>query len=332
MDLNTDSGLSQDGMTLVLNPNARKMRLNSVSVEDFQSLLSPESDIHLTRDLEELDALMSNWKHGERTLCFFGGDGSISRGITSLIRQHGESFNLPPVLPVRAGTINMLCNVMGKREKAQKTLERWQSEREKLTIREVPTLRIQVEDEEPRYGFVFAWGIGHRVCNEYYSRTETPNAMDGAAVMTQAFLQAITPFNENLPLFKRENLRLRVEGAQAVDTPMHSLVAGTIPRLSLGIRPFPPGEILPGGFSFSANGMPLYKVAALSPSLLFGIGDQNALKSAGFANQLVCGRQVKELECELTDGFTLDGEIFDLPKRSRVRFAAGPVVRFWSRA
>lgn len=314
-------------MTLVLNPNARRLKLDSLDVEHFKQLLPPDSEVHLTRDLDELDALMSNWQHGERTLCFYGGDGSISQGITSLIRHHGEAFELPPVLPVRAGTINMLCNNTGKRESAQRTLQHWVGA-ETHRIREVPTLKVEIEGREPRYGFVFAWGIGYRVLREYYSRNATPNALDGAAVATQAFLQAIKPFNEDLPLFKKERLQMRVNGSEPVGDPMHTLTVGTIPRTSLGIRPFPPGDIAPGGFNFSANGMPLYKVAAYVPVLLFGFGDQSELD---FGSQLVCGSKVKRLECVLSEGFTLDGEVIELEKPSRVVLSAGPVARFWTR-
>ena len=152
-------------MTLVLNPNARRLKLEALDVEHFRQLLPPDSEVHVTRDLDELDALMSNWQHGERTLCFYGGDGSISQGITSLIRHHGEDFGLPPVLPVRAGTINMLCNHTGRRESAQRTLQHWVSA-DTHRIREIPTLKIEIEGREPRYGFVFAWGIGYRVVSE----------------------------------------------------------------------------------------------------------------------------------------------------------------------
>jgi hypothetical protein len=61
---------------------------------------------------------------------------------------------------------------------------------------------------------------------------------------------------------------------------------------------------------------------------MFGFGDQSELD---FDGQLVCGRQVKTLECVLTEGFTLDGEIFELEGPSRVRISAGPVARFWTR-
>ncbi len=316
-------------LTLVLNPNARQLKLQSLTEEDFRALLPPDSDIHLTRDLGELDDLMGNWKNGERTLCFFGGDGSIARGITAFIRHHGEETPLPPVLPVRAGTINMLCNLTGRRETAQTTLERWLGNHAHVAC-EIPTLKVQIEDQLPHYGFVFAWGIGYRVLSEYYKRTETPNVVDAAAVATQAFLSAVNPFSESLPLFKRENLKLRING-QAHDgntRGFHTLTVGTISRLTLGIRPFPQGEIRPGGFHFSANGMPLYKVAAYTPTLLFGLTDQKLLD---FGDQLVNGRQVERLDCELGEGFTMDGEIFNLERPSRVTISSGPTVRFWSR-
>jgi len=319
---------SAQAVTLVLNPNARKLKLEALDVNHFKQLLPPDSEVHLTQNLDELDALMSNWQHGERTLCFYGGDGTISQGLTSLIRNNGEDFPLPPVLPVRAGTINMVCNHTGKRESAKRTLEHWVSA-ETHRIREIPTIKVEIEGQETRYGFVFAWGIGHRVVREYYNRTASPNALDGAAVATQAFLQAIKPFNEDIPLFKKENLQMRINGAGPVATPMHTLTVGTIDRTSLGIRPFPPGEITAGGFSFSANGMPLYKCAAYVPVLMFGFGDQSELD---FGGQLVCGRQVKTLQCQLTEGFTLDGEMIDLPNPSRVTVSAGPVARFWTRS
>lgn len=330
---------SPQAVTLVLNPNARKLKLDAVDVDHFKQLLPPDSEVHVTHSLDELDELMSNWAHGERTLCFYGGDGSISRGLTSLIRHHGEDFELPPVLPVRAGTINMLCNHTGKRESAERTLEHWgdQNGVDPTTHRiiEIPTLKIEIEGRESegaRYGFVFAWGVGHRVLKEYYSRNDRPNAIDAAVVATQAFLQAIKPFNEDLPLFKKERLQMRIDhgsgAGEPISDPMHTLTVGTISRMSLGMRPLPGGEIQPGGFNFSANGMPLYKVAAYVPALLFGFGDQSELD---FGPQLVCGKQVKSLECILPDGFTLDGEMIHLEQPSRVRLSAGPVVRFWTR-
>jgi diacylglycerol kinase family enzyme len=320
---------SPHAVTLVLNPNARKLRLEKLDVDHFKQLLSesPDSEIHLTPDLNSLDELMSNWQHGERTVCFYGGDGSISQGLTALIRHHGENTPLPPVLPVRAGTINVLCNATSKRESAERTLERFVSA-ETHRLREVATIKIQVEGREPQYGFVFAWGVGFRVLKDYYGRARTPNALSAATAVTHAFLNAIKPFNEDYPMFRRDRIQLSVNGTPPVDEPLHTLTVGTIERTSLGIRPFPPGEIAPGGFHYSANGMSLYKVAAYVPVLLFGLGDQSELN---FGPQLICGRQAKRIECLLTDGFTLDGEIFDLPSPTRVTISAGPTARVWTR-
>ena len=142
-----------------------------------------------------------------------------------------------------------------------------------------------------------------------------------------AFMQAIRPNNSELPLFKKENIKLAVNGKAPHLDPLHTLTVGTIPRLSLGIRPFPPSTNQPGQFQFSANGMPLYKVAAFSPTLVFGLGDQSQLD---FGPQLVCGNETQELVCELSEGFTMDGELFELAEPTQVRISAGPVVRFWT--
>jgi hypothetical protein len=315
----------EEGMTLVLNPNARRLKTHGLSVEDFKALLPPNSEVHLTQDLAELDEVMSNWRSGEQTLCFYGGDGSIARGITSFIRHHGEETQLPPVLPVRAGTINMLCNLMGRRETADTTLIRWMN-RELREVREVPTVKVQVGTEAPRYGFILAWGVGYRVLSEYYSRTDRPSMMDAVAVMTQAFTQAVRPGNSESSLSRREHLALSVDGGPPSDGLFHTLTIGSIPKVSIGIRPFPPGEIKPGTIAFSANGMPLYQVANYAPTLLFGIGDQRQLD---FGNELVSGIGTRELSCRLVEGFTMDGEIFELPEPAEVKVTAGPVVRFW---
>jgi hypothetical protein len=151
--------------------------------------------------------------------------------------------------------------------------------------------------------------------------------MDAAAVATQTFLQALNPWGGKLPLFKRDALAIEIDGRPALDGRYHSLVAGTIPSLSLGIRPFPPGPCDARRFQFSANGMPLRQVAMNAPTLLFGLGDQRGL---GYGNEaLAAAPDAREISALLTEGFTMDGEIFRLDTARRVRISGGPTVKFW---
>lgn len=317
-------------LTLVLNPNARKPRLKPPSIEKLEKKLGPNSRIHITRDLEDLDRLMKSWKNEEETLCFYGGDGSIARGLTSLIRHKGESYRLPPVLTVRAGTINMLCSILGFREKVDTTFDRW-TRNELNTLRQIPTLKVEVGNEPPQYGFIFSWGVGYRVLKQYYDRKHVPDAVDAMAVMTKTFLSAILPGADRSPMFKGQEIKLMVDGKSPGTEPVRSLLVGTIERLSLGIKPFAPKSVLPDGFHVSVNSMPLTQVAWHSPTLLFQLGDQRELTKK-LGNKLFCDTQVKELRAELTEGFTMDGEMFELSRPTKVRISPGPVVQFWTKA
>lgn len=319
-------------ITIVLNPNARKPKLSAPSLENLKAMLGPNACIHLTRNLDELDQLMREWKKEEETVCFYGGDGSIGRGLTSLIRHQGETSNLPPVLVVRAGTINMLNTIVGFREDVDRTLTRWK-DNELHFIREIPTIKVEVEGQKlPHYGFVFAWGVGYRVLNQYYGRRPVPDVTDAVAAMSQAFSQAVVqgllPGLNNIPIFRKEDVKLRVNGKPigGRQSHLHTLTVGTIARLSLGIRPFPPVPITAGGFHFSANGMALLNVVRHSATLLFGMGDLRRIQDESLIN----GAQTEELTCALSEGFTLDGEMFPLERPSEVRVSPGPVIRFWT--
>jgi diacylglycerol kinase family enzyme len=312
-------------LTLVLNPHARKPKLSAPSLGHLHDLLGPTARIHVTQDLDELDALMGAWNEEDETVCFYGGDGSIARGLTSLIRHQGEDFTLPPVLVVRAGTINMLATIVGFREGVERTLKRWRAG-ELRCLRSIPTIRVEMGNQPPQYGFVLAWGVGYRVLKEYYARRPVPDVSDGMAVMAKAFLQACHPRADEQPFFRAEEIGLRVDGAE-IPGPQRSLVAGTISRLSLGIRPFPPGEALAGAFSYTSHALSLAKVVLHAPTLLFGAGDARKLRRE---RELACNSGIRELDCRLTEGFTMDGEMFELQEPTPVRIRPGPVVRFWT--
>lgn len=292
----------------------------------MKTLLGPGSNIHVTKDLEELDRLMSQWTDCEETLCFYGGDGSIARGLTSLIRHRGESEELPPFLAVRAGTINMLCSVAGVRENCNRTFQKWRTG-QFTQLKEIPTLRVEVEGEQPQYGFVFAWGVGYRVLRDYYDRSPSPDVFDGFASFTKAFLTAMHPKGHEKPLFKTESLELRIDGREAEAGPLRALTIGTISRVTLGMRPFSPVPIENGRFHVTGHGISLARVVAHTPTLCFGLGD---IRKLNLGRKLVVGENVRELECRLTEGFTMDGEVFELKKPTKVRISAGPVVRFWA--
>lgn len=323
--------MKPNALTVVLNPNARRPRLAAPPVRKLEALLGPKAHIHVTRNLSELERLMGARRRENETVCFYGGDGSISCGLTLMIRARGENGHLPPILAVRAGTINMLCSVLGFRQRPTQTLKRW-LRGELDTTRLIPTLKIEVEGRKPLYGFVFAWGLGYRVLREYYGRKhgdQAPDVRDGLIVMARTFLSACGPKASETPLFRAQDVKLKLDGEVTGLGPVYSLVAGTIDRLSLGIRPFAPAPIMPGSFHVSANGMPTSRVALHAPTLLYRLGDQRRL-AAQVPVRLLAAAGTRELRAELTEGFTLDGEMVEIKGSARLRISPGPVVQFWT--
>lgn len=222
----------------------------------------------------------------------------------------------------------MLCSMLGFREPVDRTLGRW-NRQELHTLRQIPMLKVEVEGRKPQYGFVFTWGIGYRVLREYYARRETPDAVDGLAVLANTFFRACMPNASHTPMFSGEDLKLAIDGKVAAIDPLRSLVIGTIPRISLGLKLFAPEPILPGGFHLSASSMPVSRAAFHAPTLLFQLGDQRNL-ARKMSRELVSATGVREARCELSEGFSMDGEMFEIPTRAKIKISAGPVVRFWT--
>ena len=129
-------------------------------------------------------------------------------------------------------------------------------------------------------------------------------------------------------LFEAKNLEIVLDGSPEVLSTIHSLLVGTIERLSLGLRPLPNERVLKGHFHFSANGMALAKVAFHSPKLLFGLGEGDFTSGK---EEFTSKANAKCLEARLDEGFMLDGEMFSLGDQSvKIKITSGPEVQFWT--
>jgi len=319
-------------ITLVFNPNARKPRKKPALLKRLEDRYAQKMRIRATQDLNELDGFMAevagSCGSGE-SLCFYGGDGSVARGLTSLIHCQGEKAPIPPVLVVRAGTINMICNFLKRRENAERTFELW-DKGELSYFQEIPLIKVEIDGQPAQYGFIFAWGVGYRVLREYYARgANAPNVADAMVVAMKSFVSALHPDADNTELFGTEELGLKIDNQPVKNMPLRALTVGTLERASLGIRPFPQVKVKPGTFHVSGNGMPLMQVAWHAPTLLFGLNDQRKLASRPKI-QLISAAHATALECKIPEGFTLDGEMFELKIPTIVRISSGPTVRFWS--
>ncbi|PRP93585.1 diacylglycerol kinase family protein [Enhygromyxa salina] len=314
-------------LVLVLNPNAGRVRKRMARSATATAVLNPR--LHLTSSLDELTELFRTKPvDASQTVCFYGGDGSIARGLSAMLACLGEDAPLPTILPVAAGTINVMGEYLGLSEPPFETLGRM-AERGELVRRSIPSLKVEVEGHAPIYGFMFGWGVIYRVLEAYYARREHPTIADATLVMAQTFAQSLNPNAMDTPLFSRRGLRLCVDGEDLGPSQpaLHSLIVGVLERSTMGLRALPPEPIRAHRFHISGNGMRPAVVFRHSLMLLFGQGDQREL---AVEHPLVARANIGELGLELTEGYTLDGEMIALEGARACRISAGPIIPFWA--
>lgn len=315
-------------LRVVLNPNAGRVRAHMAKA-GAHAVAEHSSRLHLTASLDALTELFETTAiDRSQTLCFYGGDGSIAQGLSAMLHCLGEDAPLPTVLPVAAGTINVMSEYLGLAESPAETLARLDTPG-RLERRAIPSIKIEVEGQPPIYGFMLGWGVGYRVLESYYSRSDHPTFVDASAVMAQTFGQSLHPRATELPLFRRHALDLCVDGQPLgpEQPPCHSLIVGVLERSTMGLRVLPPEPVEPHRFHFSANGMRPASVFRHALSLLFAVRDQRELEGQ---HPLVARTNVRELRFTLTEGYTLDGEMIRAEGARSCTISAGPSVQFWA--
>lgn len=315
------------GLFMVLNPNAGRVRRHMESRE-AQATAELNPRLHLTGNLDELTALFRELPvQRSQTVCFYGGDGSIARGLTAMLTCLGEDAPLPTILPVAAGTINVMNDYLGLSEPPSETLARLSEG--SLVRRSIPSLKIEVEGQAPIYGFMFSWGVGHRVLEAYYGRREHPTIADATLVMAQTFAQSLHPNALELPLFSRCELALAVDGEAlgSGQPPLHSLIVGVLERTTMGLRVLPPEPVEDRRFHISGNGMRPPTVFRHALTLLFAQGDQRELAPE---HPVVARANISELRFRICDGYTIDGEMIAVEGTRDCTISAGPMIVFWA--
>lgn len=314
-------------LLLVLNPNAGRVRRQMASPA-ARATAAQNPRLHLTETLDELGALFRELPvERSQTVCFYGGDGSIARGLTAMISCLGEDAALPTILPVAAGTINVMNEYLGLAEPPVETLARLGIDGQ-LERRTLPSIRVEVDGHDPIYGFMFGWGVVYRVLESYYSRREHPTVADATLVMAQTFAQSLHPSATELPLFSCHDLGLEADGQPIADQPaLHSLIVGVLGRSTMGLRALPPEPVEPRHFHLSGNGMRPAVVFRHALTLLFGQGDQRELIAE---HPLVAQANISSLRLRISEGYTLDGEMIAVEGTRECTISAGPMVEFWA--
>jgi len=263
---------------------------------------------------------------GVDVLVVNGGDGTLQRVLTEILSDEPIFDEVPMVAPLRSGRTNMSALDIGSRHDTIRSLvtliDAVADGAISRRIVERPVLRVEMVDEgRPQYGMFCGFGIIHRAI-ELTHRVFPPGRAQGvfgSAIMTAALVTRVAT-GSNAELLIADAMDIRLDGEDIPHRNYKLILASTLERFFLGIRPFWGSERAPIHFTAVAD-----RALGIGPaiSILRGRRPRRADVDPRFVS-----RNVRNAELRLACGLTVDGELFPPHPGRVVRVAAREGIRF----
>ncbi len=158
---------------IILNPSAKiNSRRTAAVVGKLDGIFGGRALLRTTKNKLEIAGVMNEF-HGEgvKLLLISGGDGTICSVISSYLSLFGEE-DLPVILPLMGGTINMIGSDAGLRQSQFAICRKLNDKLARgAPVGVVERGLIRVKDsklEEPYYGFSWIDGFLYRFLIDYY--------------------------------------------------------------------------------------------------------------------------------------------------------------------
>ena len=262
---------------------------------------------------------------GAGVICLNGGDGTTQRVLTHLINRLGEEGTLPLLFPLRGGTMNVLAANLGLKgrpdELAARVIRRLERGGE-LPWTSVPTLRLKrdfADRSDLEYGFFFGNGALYRFDRVYYRQTDG-GPVAAAGLFCKCALAGAAGFTRYAEIFGATPMRVTVDGFEMPGSSFTIVLAVSLKRVVLTFNPFREGD--GGDFYVLAAGLPFRKMMSRLDRLLWVRGDRPPFSREEYWNS-----RGSELIIDAREGYTLDGEVFDLEEPHRLTITRGPDIR-----
>jgi diacylglycerol kinase (ATP) len=155
-------------IAVLVNPHSRANRRNPRIAANLQAILGKSGRVFAPRTLEELTACAAELRQSPpAVIAVHGGDGTLHRTLTALLRTWGEE-PLPPLALLGGGTMNVVASSLGLRERAE-TFARYLVASAEAG-RPLETLRRRcIRAGADQYGFIFGNGLMANFLTEYYA-------------------------------------------------------------------------------------------------------------------------------------------------------------------
>lgn len=222
---------------VVLNPQAGRNRHVADRAARLDRLLGGRGWVRETASLDQLaDAAAECRQREVGVVGVCGGDGTLARTITALVREYGPDTRLPPILPLRAGTMNTVARAMG--------CSSWQPERmlaevvdEQRRGAPLPLTEHQLVCVNGRhYGFMVGAGVPVEFLRVYYDQPRR-GALGALRTLAKLSGSALVGGRVIRRVFRPHPAHLEVDGRRGPFDAYTVVYASTIEDIGLGFRP-----------------------------------------------------------------------------------------------
>lgn len=309
------------GVGVVTNPRSRKNRKDPGVAQTLSYVLGERGQLVAPDDLDALAQAARRFReHAIEVLCINGGDGTVHRTLTALVRAYGDA-PLPPVAILRGGTMNIVADSIGIRIRAESMLDQVVDAYHRgddLPERRVRLLKIELDDRPACYGFLSGNGIIARFLELYYEQTD-PSPVDAARLLARGVLSAAVGGRLIRRLTRPWRGAVTLDGAILPREEWVAVAVGTIEQMGLGFRVFHLLDRDPDRLQVVGIGSSVAQLALDLPSLFRGRGVQRPGNRTDLGTELL-------LEGRGSQSLMIDGDFY-VAEGGRVRYTLGPQLR-----
>jgi diacylglycerol kinase (ATP) len=305
------------GIGVVVNPYAKGNLGHRDRPERLQGIVGEDGLVAQTNGLGAIDDVARRFlDRGVDILAVCGGDGTIFRTVTAFRRVYGER-ELPMLLPLRAGTINVIAgSIRCMHGSPERVLSHVVHDFRRGGTHDTVERDLMAVNGD-QFGFLFGLGMIVNFLRVYYTSPK-PGPVRAAGLLTKFAISALFGTSLARGAFHPFNADIDCDGERVPFRRFTMVLAMTIESVALGFRPGYLATRKPGYFHLLAGPMAPSRIVRFLHRFRFGlpVSDENLYDNLARDVRIVFDRPTH---------YMVDADI--LGPVDSLRLTAGPRVQ-----